>query len=665
MNLKNNIRIFQIDSLRGIAVLAVFLFHLNNGYLPGGFVGVDIFFVVSGFVISRSIMEHSRESLKLFLKNFYYRRLVRIFPAFSIFLLIFIIVDKLFIPESWLSQNNKNTALSSLVSLSNYYLLDTADGYFSERINFNPFLHLWSLSLETQFYLITPIFIYLLWHPKKMNQIFAKTVLIITTIASFVVSIMTTETSAIFAYYSIFSRFWEFSIGIFALYLCENRNKNKNFTNPLLGYIGLSLIIYSFIKIDIFQFPFYWALVPTIGTFFLLLSIKNSSVVTHEKSGSFFHRFLNSSILQFFGRISFSLYLYHWGVIVLFRWTIGDQTIFLKSLIVIISILMSVVSYKYVETTIGKDLKEVITNQQPSKFLIVPIILLAISVALLLPKSIFSLSKSDKTATWDSVQQTSFSKKYLMGDKSQLAGKKLLIIGDSHAGAYSLLSDLIRADLKIETEIYSVPGCPLFAFLGNYSDSDTMCVNFQKNALQESLRRTKEGDVVFFASLRTPRLSNQWGPVDIETIKSNLNSENAKLSRDDEFAKSLKIIDELMINDRKVLIDFPKPVFKAPIYRCLDWFNRNNWACSEGFDANRSELESINLETRMYLSKLQIEKHIFLWDPFYVLCPEQVCQAKIGETNLYFDGDHLSFAGNRMLLESFERLLISIWDSKV
>src|SRR5690625_4326037 len=150
-----------IDGLRAIAVLAVLIYHLDAAFLPGGFAGVDVFFVISGYVVARSLVSRSGESFGQFLMGFYSRRIRRIVPALILCLLVTALFTVLFIPDSWLSSTTHQVGLYAFFGLSNFALVWFQDDYFSPRAEFNPFVHTWSLGVEEQFYFVFPLLIFL------------------------------------------------------------------------------------------------------------------------------------------------------------------------------------------------------------------------------------------------------------------------------------------------------------------------------------------------------------------------------------------------------------------------------------------------------------------------------------------------------------------------
>lgn len=152
----------HIDGLRAIAVLAVILFHLDPAWLPGGFTGVDVFFVISGFVVSASVHRLPPLSLGQSMLRFYARRIRRIAPALLACLLLTAVASVLFIPESWLSEASDKTGLMAFFGFSNWVLAAIGNDYFAPKAEFNPYTHTWSLGVEEQFYLLFPL-LFLAW----------------------------------------------------------------------------------------------------------------------------------------------------------------------------------------------------------------------------------------------------------------------------------------------------------------------------------------------------------------------------------------------------------------------------------------------------------------------------------------------------------------------
>ena len=157
----------HVDGLRAIAVLSVIVYHLNSAWLPGGFAGVDVFFVISGFVVTASLAPHAHERWGQYIVGFYHRRLTRIIPALLVTLSFTSIVYLLLVSRSWLSGQTQDVAALAFIGASNWALATQSDAYFAPRAEFNPFTHTWSLGVEEQFYLVAPWLIFLALRPGR------------------------------------------------------------------------------------------------------------------------------------------------------------------------------------------------------------------------------------------------------------------------------------------------------------------------------------------------------------------------------------------------------------------------------------------------------------------------------------------------------------------
>lgn len=333
-----------IDGMRAIAVLAVILFHLNSNFLPVGFVGVDIFFVISGFVISQSLYSNDCSTLKQYILLFYKRRILRIFPVLLFCILVTSFFSIFFIPQGfWLSDSNLLTALSAIFGVSNIYLVKFADGYFSSRIPFNPFVHTWSLAVEEQFYFIFPI-LFFFW--KKNQQGYGyyfknipKYSLFLLVGISLVLSAYETESSPDRAYYLLISRFWELGLGGLTFQILNNHKSLNKTIGDLALFFGFILVIVGSLFADKIRFPYPWAMAPAFGSSLMI------SGLIFGSTNNLLQIILKSHILSFIGKISYSLYLWHWPVVVLFNWTVGLEDIRYVLMAICITFSFSFFSY--------------------------------------------------------------------------------------------------------------------------------------------------------------------------------------------------------------------------------------------------------------------------------------------------------------------------------
>jgi peptidoglycan/LPS O-acetylase OafA/YrhL len=223
--------ILQIDNLRALAVLAVLINHLEDRWLPSGFLGVDIFFVISGFVVTKSLVNRDSNG---FLVEFYLGRIKRLFPALLFCTLVSTLMALCFLTTTY-SEISIRTASKALIAMSNFFLIDKALDYFSLSTSLNLFTHTWSLSVEEQFYLFYPIVFNLIRKFSKRENSFP-VLIIFLTLFSFV-AYLNIE-NPIFSYYSLSSRFWQISMGALTYYFISNKNL-KFHNNLVLLFLGL------------------------------------------------------------------------------------------------------------------------------------------------------------------------------------------------------------------------------------------------------------------------------------------------------------------------------------------------------------------------------------------------------------------------------------------
>ncbi|SDS94679.1 Peptidoglycan/LPS O-acetylase OafA/YrhL, contains acyltransferase and SGNH-hydrolase domains [Halopseudomonas xinjiangensis] len=328
----------EIDGLRALAVVAVIINHFNSELLPSGYLGVDVFFVISGFVITQSLYYRRYSSLGDLLGDFYVRRVKRLVPALLVFVLVTGVLLSLFNPDP--SQSLK-TGLMSLFGLSNIYLQIKATDYFGGAAHLNAFTHTWSLGVEEQFYLLFPFIIWLTGFGRKTPGVRAfVTTLGLISLISLAGFIYWNHIGKHSFYFFTPTRFWELAAGslIFVLSTRVDTRRIAGLATPLLVMLVASLWLAQE------NAAVATVLVVALCSLFILCSTNASSASS---------RLLCNRAVVYIGLISYSLYLWHWSVLSLSRWTVGISAWTAPAQIGLM-LLLAVLSYHYIETPLRK-----------------------------------------------------------------------------------------------------------------------------------------------------------------------------------------------------------------------------------------------------------------------------------------------------------------------
>ena len=368
----------DIDGIRALAVLSVFFFHLQPSLLPGGFLGVDVFFVISGYLITGIVLRENHLHKFSFI-HFYARRVKRIFPAlFAVLLLSAFVATFLLPPETY--ANFMASAKYASGQLANFFFSRKV-GYFNEGFSGQPLLHTWSLGVEEQFYLFWPLLIYFcFWLFNKPNisqnsrtnakqlvksaiegsisweRVISSAVkrtinkkiagvMLLLSLVSFMVCYALAGTNYNLAFYMFYTRALEFCIGgLISLRILPDPVSKAS--NNFIGALGVLLLCYSFlfIKEEYLGLSFlqFGVLLPCIGTALVIHSNSKKSII---------NKTLATNIPACIGKISYSLYLYHWPVIIFWKlYSNTDEISIFPSLgIILVSFLLSILSYLFVE----------------------------------------------------------------------------------------------------------------------------------------------------------------------------------------------------------------------------------------------------------------------------------------------------------------------------
>jgi peptidoglycan/LPS O-acetylase OafA/YrhL len=333
----NNFYRADIDGLRAIAIISVVMFHMVPEYFAGGFAGVDIFFVISGYLISSIIMQQMEKKTFTFF-DFYMKRVIRLFPSLLIVLVSSFLIGWFILLPTEFEQLGKHVAGGSGF-LANIVLFKEVN-YFNKASELKPLLHLWSLGIEEQFYFFWPVILFITW---KIKPKFVPYLAIALIAYSFGINLNKIQKKPEFAFFMPQSRFWELFFGCLLGYFdFINMKLVHTKIQNTVGIVGFLTCLLSFAILDgSSQFPGYLALIPVIGTSLIIIS----------GSDSFLSKtLLSHPFLVFIGLISYPLYLWHWPLLsfshIMYN---GPAPIFVRIWLVILASILASFTFKFIE----------------------------------------------------------------------------------------------------------------------------------------------------------------------------------------------------------------------------------------------------------------------------------------------------------------------------
>lgn len=435
----------EIQGLRAVAVIAVMAFHLNPAWLPGGFVGVDVFLVISGFLITSILLDRrSRPEYSTLdtLKYFYISRIKRIAPAYFTMLLIVALISAVFLLPQDFKVFKKGLAQAVLFTSNNYFA-DFGD-YFSPASYEQPLLHTWSLAVEIQFYLISPFLILLL--PRKLLKwVFVGSFVGLTIIAEYRLHFLGIEQAT---YYSLYARLPEFFAGALVALYVTTGGKMPSWISVLgLGMIGLAIVFQP----SLGTFPGIAALLPVTGAVMLL---------SQSAPGKLVGVLLGSKIFVWVGALSYSLYLWHWPVLALLRYYTGNEVLnFEFSLLFIaLTVVLAGVSYYLVEQAFRgrRTSKKQIIGWGLLSFGVLATSLSMAKINLLLSPDKLPIEYR-RYADPSTICHGKIIGDCLKGDLS--SEKEVLVLGDSHAAMLNIFFDYVGKELGFKARIITASSC--------------------------------------------------------------------------------------------------------------------------------------------------------------------------------------------------------------
>ena len=620
----------DIDGLRALAVIPVVLFHSGLGVFPGGYVGVDVFFVISGYLISSIILrEIQRDQFSL--STFYCRRIKRIFPALFFMLFASVLVASVFFTAKDFNELGKSL-YTVLLFYSNFYFFDK-QGYFDIGAEEQLFLHTWSLSVEEQFYIIFPALLLLLF---RVNARIIKAVLLSLFVLSLTFSALVTWTEPSKAFYFSPLRFWELLCGVL-LALGIFPKVKRRFSIELFSILGLCLLIVPMLIYDDgTAFPGLAALPVCLGTCLLIYSGS-----LHQ---TFVAKLLSAKLLVFFGLISYSLYLWHWPVFVFREYLYLPDTVWVSSLLIGVSILLAWFSWRFVERPFRGQMSASFfgTNKQVFRIAVVCGVVF-LSIALLLdgadglplryPENIQQLfvdeerhPKFRKCGGVNPENNRELSECALGAENVPV---RFALWGDSHAEAIAPAVDKIAVEYGVAGYYFSKSAClPIVKPDEVVSYVSQRCDDYHRGVL-EFIENSSIKDVI---------LAGRW------------NSPNADLNPY-ELAEGLDVVMSALTR-KGIRVWFMRQVPEAGVDVPRVMLRNHILPISSLPLLGEPRVREERLKSRMVMDSLRQQYAYRELDPERQLC-SQACSIQDNGRSLYKDEHHLSVYGALYISELF------------
>ncbi len=654
----------DINGMRAIAVILVVLFHFNAKLIPAGFIGVDIFFVISGYLMT-SIITNKLKNNDFSIVGFYSDRAMRIVPALIFLCAILLFLGWFTLPPTDYKSLGKHAA-SSAGFLSNVIYFKES-GYFDPDSHNKWLLHTWSLSVEWQFYVIYPLLLAFL--SKLTNLKNLSYVIVALLFVGVFWNVIESYSSPSAAYFLIYSRAWEMLLGgvafLFPFYLSKNKSH-------FCEYLGLFLIVTScFVFSEKSSWPSYNALFPVFGAYLILIANNQTSMFTCNR------------VFQQIGKISYSLYLWHWPVLITFYFFQFSFNAISIVLGVFISVLLAILSYFLVERKITAFLRKKYSSNNNLAGMVLFVILIGlVGSYIFIEKGIPSRVDGEvRIADFEARNKNLFADGCAAGwgeenwfplcvfkNSQQIESNtiSLILIGDSYAAAViTAVADVTSEQKRGGTALFFKHGCwSMPGFIrSDGGNSSRECFDYS-SALFDLLTedRYKKVPVLivnrlqYFPQEQESKLEDKeqmyFYPKSIENKVDENNfdfviNEAAQLYYDN--------VCKLAI-DRDVFVLMPIPEMSVNVPKYMSRKLMNDANVNLKISKEVSIYQKRHKNVIKVLNKVKSDCNVTLLDPTKYLCDEKQCNGEVNGRPLYFDSNHLSDFGNRKLKPLFEKI---------
>lgn len=658
----------EIDGLRAFAVVAVIINHFSKDLLPSGYLGVDLFFVISGYVLTSSLSGRQSKNFGDFIIGFYERRIKRLIPALIVFVLITSLLISFFNPAP---EKALKTGIASLFGLSNIYLINNSTDYFAQATELNPFTHTWFLGVQEQFCII---FLLLIWFTGfgrqskngSRNLFYLVGILSLASLAGF---IYLYDLNQSIAYFSMPTRFWELAAGCILFIGLQKKSAIERHARKIPALFTLSaMAMLMFLPIS--------AAVPATICTVLLAALLISSL----KQGTSAFNILTNPKVYYIGLISYSLYLWHWGILSISRWTVGIhwQSIPFQALAIFV---IASLSYKYIEEPFRK-------LRWPKNRLIT--LLSGLSLIALAGAVIFKLLKTwyyplylgargqdslaledggilaKKCANGNDLNEDKLSRYCTLDSRN---GRTIIAVGDSQTGHLLPMLNKLNSDHGFGIKYFTSAGVSLPSLVETRNLGGGSLETFKEkhqrtvDVFEKYMRTARSGDIIILSS----RHELRWGeyPVPLSQRDNKFtyyDEKENRINEDQAFEKWQSLVEDISITAQKkrlnLIIFNSIPTFPDPLPDSIEnpqWFN--GWSNQKYRRLSRKELIANYAPVDDFFKALADKyENTHIFDIFSAVCPaeETLCSA-----DGYLDQWHFSNDGILKVYPAFKSLLSS------
>ncbi len=651
----------EIDGLRALAVVPVILFHAGMQFFSGGFVGVDVFFVISGYLIT-SIILKEKEAGTFSLKSFYERRIRRILP-----LLFFIMLCCIPFAWAWMMPTQLKSFAKSLYSVvffaSNIQFMDEVD-YFADLSEDKPLLHTWSLAVEEQYYILFPLFIMMFWRFGKQRLV---QLILFGSLVSFALAEYGWRHEPVMNYYLVLTRAWEIFAGSICAFIMFDKKQKPD---EALSLIGLGMLILSIIVFNkATPWPSFLTLLPIIGTCLLILYMDQKTLVG---------RVFSTKGFVTIGLMSYGLYLWHVPLFAFARIrSFGPPETSLLLLLSLVALGLSYFTWKYVEAPFrdrsesGMPTKKVMRVMGMTGAFLVVLGLIGDKTDGMPQRfsseihTILEAPKGDTSGCHNKFKYDG--QKIRAGEVCTIgaadAFPHIAVIGDSHA---SRITDALAENLKTAGQAaltYNASWCVPLLDLYSVQKKKRHCRDFITASFEATLNNPQIKTVILYGQWANVPWGQRWGEDEVATYGFADRAPERVKDNTSAFRQSLRhTMEALKASNKNIMIIGPIPEFNTVIpytLAKLQHFGKGDAVKHQLEDSllvTWEDYERRNKEVLLAFDQIAQDYDVAIINPYHIYCGEGFCQYETPDgTPFYEDGSHLTRAGSQPLVNAMMR----------